>query len=178
MRVQGLMLIAFWMSMITHISQATPIKSLLGQLPIARQRETISPIKNHLVLPKRGETVANLGNGWAAYYQTFGTLLPIQLATSILANFYSHIIDSIQSSRTLSLGDAGPFQAFEWEGIRLEFSSDGHRIPWEFMATFAARMAALTQRGFTGQFNAVYVHMATEQSIRISLIVLQNALGN
>ena len=45
------------------------------------------------------------------------------------------------------------------------------------MAAFATQMVYKTQRGFTGQFNAVYVNMATEQSIRVSLMVLQNAVG-
>ena len=76
-----------------------------------------------------------------------------------------------------SLGNPNLFTAFEWNDLRLEFSSDVHTISWELIAAFAGNMVLKTQRGFTGQFNAVYVHMATEQSIRISLMVLENAVA-
>ena len=74
------------------------------------------------------------------------------------------------------MGNPTFFTAFEWNELRLEFSSDAGTIPWELIAAFARHMVFKTQRGFTGQFNAVYVHMATEKSIRVSLMVLQNAV--
>lgn len=107
------------------------------------------------------------------------TLIPsiaVPLAASMLTNFYSLIVDRVQGGPQ-SLGNPGIFKAFEWNDLRLEFSSDAGAIPWELIAAFARHMVFKTQRGFTGQFNAVYVHMATERSIRVSLKVLQNAVG-
>ena len=106
------------------------------------------------------------------------TLIPstaVHLAASILTNFYSLIVDRVRGGPQ-SLGNPNLFTAFEWNDLRLEFSSDAGAISWELIAAFAAHMVHKTQRGFTGQFNAVYVHMATEQSIRVSLMVLQNAV--
>ena len=102
--------------------------------------------------------------------------IAVHLAASMLTNFYSLIVDRVQGGPQ-SLGNPGIFRAFEWNDLRLEFSSDSGAIPWELIAAFARHMIFNTQRGFTGQFNAVYVHMATERSIRVSLKVLQNAVG-
>ena len=97
----------------------------------------------------------------------------VHLAAWTLAKFYSMILDRAQGGPQ-NLGNPSLFMAFEWNDLRLEFSSDAGTIPWELVAAFAARMVSRTQAGFTGQFNAVYVHMATEQSIRISLMILQD----
>ena len=175
MRLQNLAAVIVSLCALTHISNATPIYHVqIAHHTLETPDRVISPTTANNRLLKRGEWIANLGNGWAAYYETWESFLPAQLAASVLTSFYSSILDQAQSS-TASLSDPGLFQAFEWDNIRLEFSSDARRISWEFIATFVARMAARTQRGFTGQFNAVYVHMATEQSIRISLMVLRNA---
>ena len=164
-----------WLLNITPLSNATPIHdSPRGPTNFDPSLTTHgSPRHKASLLLERSEWIANLGNGWAAYYQTWESYIPVQLAATTLSHFYSLVINEVQGG-TSSLINPESFRAFEWDNLRLEFSSDSVSIPWEFIATFAGRMAAITQRGFTGQFNAVYVHTATEQSIRVSLMVVRN----
>ena len=175
MRLQTVVVVGTWLLNIAPLSNATPIRdSLRGPTNFDPSLTTHdSPRHRASLLLERAEWVANLGNGWAAYYQTWESYIPVQLAATTLSHFYSLVINEVQGG-TSSLSSPEIFRAFEWDNLRLEFSSDSASIPWEFIATFAGRMAAITQRGFTGQFNAVYVHTATEQSIRVSLMVVRN----
>ena len=169
------MAVAAWLLNIAPLSNATPIhdspKRPANFDPSLATHD--SPPHRASLLLERDEWLTNLGNGWAAYYQTWESYIPVQFAATTLSHFYSLVIDEVQGG-TSSLGNPEIFKAFEWDNLRLEFSSDSETIPWGFIARFAARMATMTQRGFTAQFNAVYVHMATEQSIRISLVVLRD----
>lgn len=176
MQLRIMVILGFWVLNIISISKTNPINRTPSAITTVQPYgvAATSPANSGRHISERDEWIANLGNGWAGYFETWESCIPVQLASSVLTHFYSSILDRVQSSAS-SLGDPLVFQAFEWDNLRLEFSSDANKIPWEFIATFAARMAASTQRGFTGQFNAVYVHMATEQSIRISLMVLGNA---
>lgn len=176
MRLQTVVAVGAWLLSVGPISNATPIDdntTRLANFDPSLTTYDSAPYRASL-LSERAEWVANLGNGWAAYYETWESYIPVQLAATVFSHFYSLVLDEVQGA-TSSLSDPKIFQAFEWDNLRLEFSSDSTTIPWQFIARFAARMAAFSQRGFTGQFNAVYVHMATEQSIRISLMVLGNA---
>ena len=161
---------------LTCLSDTKPIEHLRIALSAPENHRSILPPTNaDISIHKRAEWLANLGGGWSSYIQTWDSFIPVQLAASVLTQFYSMILDK---AVTTGIDEPTLFRAFEWDNIRLEFSSDARKIPWDFVATFAAKMAALTQLGFTGQFNAVYVHMATEHSIRISLMVLENYAGS
>lgn len=175
MRLQTAVAVGAWLLSIASLSKATPVGDSSKRLPNFDPSPTTydSPPHRASLLLERDEWLTNLGNGWAAYYQTWESYIPVQFAATTLSHFYSLVIDEVQGG-TSSLGNPETFRAFEWDNLRLEFSSDSATIPWGFIARFAARMAAMTQRGFTAQFNAVYVHMATEQSIRISLMVLRD----
>ena len=161
---------------LTCLSDAKPLEHVPVALTAPESHINIlRPTNVDTSIQKREEWLANLGNGWASYIQTWDSFLPTQLAASVLTQFYSLIVDK---AITTSFGEPTLFRAFEWDNIRLEFSSDVRDIPWDFVATFAARMADITQRGFTGQFNALYIHLATEQSVRISLMILENYAGS
>ena len=176
MRLGDVIAGVIWLCNLTCLSEAKPIE----HVPIAftghEYHNSIQSSTNASTnIHKRAEWLADLGSGWAGYIQTWDSFIPRQIAASVLTQFYAMILDK---AVTTSLDEPTLFRAFEWDNIRLEFSSDVRKIPWEFVAVFATKMAAVTQRGFTGQFNAVYVHMATEHSIRISLMVLENYVGS
>ncbi|CAF9933841.1 MAG: hypothetical protein HETSPECPRED_009019 [Heterodermia speciosa] len=175
MRAQILVVVGALVFNFAHPSSANPLHhTTIGLATIESVGVAdISPSKLGAPISKRDEWITNLGNGWASYVQTWESYIPVHLAAWTLAKFYSMIADRAQGGPQ-NLGNPSLFMAFEWNDLRLEFSSDAGTIPWELVAAFAARMVSRTQAGFTGQFNAVYVHMATEQSIRISLMVLQN----
>ena len=176
MRLGDLIAGVIWLCNLTWLSETKPIE----HVPIAfiareHHNNILLPTDADINIQKRAEWLANLGGGWAGYIQTWDSFIPRQVAASVLTQFYAMILDKAVNT---SLDEPTLFRAFEWDNIRLEFSSDVRKIPWDFVAAFAAKMAAVTQRGFTGQFNAVYVHMATEHSIRISLMVLENYAGS
>ena len=172
MRLRALIAGVLWLCNLTCLSETKPIGHVPIPLSAPENYNNILPPRNAgISLQVRAEWLSNLGNGWASYIQTWNSFLPTELAASTLTHFYSLVVDE---ASTTGPGEPTLFRAFEWENIRLEFSSDARNVPWDFVATFAAHMAALTQRGFTGQYEALYVHMATEHSIRISLMVLQN----
>lgn len=178
MQLRNLAVLVTSLCNLTRISFASPTYNAASSptTPEHHENDITSLTNTDIHLPKREAWIANVGNGWAAYHETWETFIPAQAAASVLTTFYSSIVDKVLGSST-GLGEPGLFQAFELDNIRLEFSSDARKIPWDFIAAFAARMAARTQRGFTGQYNTVYVHMATDHAIRISLMVLRDAAG-
>ena len=51
----------------------------------------------------------------------------------------------------------------------------GYTIPWCFFAEFAEKMLVATERGFTGEFDGEYTHLASGAVIKVALRVVMAA---
>lgn len=100
--------------------------------------------------------------------RTYASFLPLSLAASSLFTFYAR----------LSASASGPWHYYpevnrftvHYGSIIISFqASHNYGIPWGFVAEFAAKMASVTERGFTGCFQGEYTHLGSGAVIRIGL---------
>lgn len=100
--------------------------------------------------------------------RTYASFLPLSLAASSLFTFYA----------SLSAAASGPWHSYpelhhftvDYGSIIIDFqASHNYGIPWAFVAEFAAKMASVTERGFTGCFQGEYTHLGSGAVIQIGL---------
>jgi len=102
---------------------------------------------------------------------TYASLLPLSLAASSLLTFYTRLF-AAASGPWHSLPELHYFTA-EYGCIIISFqASHNYAIPWGFVAEFAAKMASVTERGFTGGFQGEYTHLASGAVIRVGLRIV------
>lgn len=97
------------------------------------------------------------------------SLLPAQIAASVLESFYNVVIENVRQR----LSQQQPVNSFtiRWENIELEFSSTTRTIPWNFILAFAQRLIESTRRGFIGRYDIYYVHLPTGEEISVQLLI-------
>ncbi len=102
---------------------------------------------------------------------TYASLLPLSLAASSLLRFYTRLF-AAASGPWHSVPELHYFTA-EYGNIIITFrASHNYAIPWGFVAEFAAKMASVTERGFTGEFQGEYTHLASGAAIRVGLRIV------
>ena len=103
----------------------------------------------------------------------FASFLPLHTASSALIQLYTNLISDAASevasipisSLTASRGS-----------IYVDFvASEGYNIPWGFVAEFAEKMLVVTERGFAGEFDGEYTHLASGAVIKVALRVAMAA---
>ncbi|KAF6239413.1 hypothetical protein HO173_002675 [Letharia columbiana] len=129
--------------------------------------------------PKRfpvARDLYELPNGWIGRVDKYLSLLPVQIAASVLESFYNVVIDNVRQKWIQQQQPVNSF-TITWANIELEFSSATRTIPWNFVLAFAERLAHLTQRGFVGKYCIYYIHLPTGEEISIHLLIPLVAAG-
>lgn len=110
-----------------------------------------------------------LPNGWIGRVDKYLSLLPVQIAASVLESFYNVVIDNV-TQKWIYMQPVNCF-TITWENIELEFSSTTRTIPWSFVLAFAQRLVDVTRRGFVGKYNVYYIHLPTGEEISVQLLI-------
>lgn len=153
---------------LVQISAAMP---LTDPSDLGLPRNSSSKI-DHMLFKRRTFTSATPDH--RIILDTYATFLPLSLAASSLLNFYTRLF-AAASGPWHSFPELNHFTA-EYGSVTISFqASHNYAIPWGFVAEFAAKMALVTEKGFTEGFQAEYTHLASGAVIRMGLRIVMVA---
>lgn len=129
--------------------------------------------------------VYGLPNGWMGRIDSYLSLLPVQIASHHLQEFYNGVTNSVME-KWISQPPVNHF-SIGWKNIQLEFFSPTRTVPWNFILGFLQRMARETLQGFTGRYDVsqrlilnegllkqpqiFYIHLPTGEQISVTLSI-------
>ena len=95
--------------------------------------------------------IYELPNGWIGRFDRYLTLIPVQMASQYLQQFYDQVQGRVLE-KWISQPPVNQF-TISWNEIQLNFFSPTSPIPWSFVMAFLRKMALETHLGFTGKYD-------------------------
>ena len=119
---------------------------------------------------KRNEHMYQLPSGWNLHLQASTSFLPISIATATLSIFY-HDIMAFAIRAAEEAEEEVTDLAIQFGNLLLEFFTSEELIPvsWELVHDFAKVMLEMTDKGFTGAYQAVLRAGANVIMVRVGM---------
>ena len=95
-------------------------------------------------------TTFELPNGWVGRVDKYLSLIPIQVASQYLQEFYGQVQDRVME-KWISQPPVNEF-TIGWGHVQLHLSSPTGTIPWNFILAYLQKMVTETRLGFAGNF--------------------------
>lgn len=135
------------------------------------------PRHRHLLqrsLPNPGPIQNAAAFGWQVRYrQYFSFIIPVQVAASVLEDFYADCLQHVSMKLLQNKPSPGTDFTFSIGSVFLSFRAPDQVLSWESCETIIDAMLANLRMGFTAQFNSEWFHPETNELVYLSLSMLQ-----